>query len=262
MTYSYLPCDEKSCYRVSDLEAALREDTILVSLMLGNNETGALQPIQEMAALCRRRGIPFHTDAVQCVGHIPIDVNDLGIDMLSLSGHKFGGPKGIGALYIRKGTELSPFMDGGAQERLRRAGTENVAGIVGMGAALTDALTTMEYENKISRTLRRQTLYILRSLCPDLIVNGTLDHGLPGHLNVTLPGHDAEEMILQLDQMGLYVSAGSACATGSPEPSHVLTAMGRSYMEAQSTLRLSFGMTNKATDIEQIDRAFHALLGE
>ena len=228
--------------------------------MLGNNETGALQPIQEMAALCRRRGIPFHTDAVQCVGHIPIDVNDLGIDMLSLSGHKFGGPKGIGALYIRKGTELSPFMDGGAQERCaepdRKRGRHSWH-----GRCPTDALTTMEYENKISRTLRRQTLYFALT-CPDLIVNGTLDHGLPGHLNVTLPGHDAEEMILQLDQMGLYVSAGSACATGSPEPSHVLTAMGRSYMEAQSTLRLSFGMTNKATDIEQIDRAFHALLGE
>ncbi|HHX37126.1 MAG TPA: cysteine desulfurase [Clostridiaceae bacterium] len=258
---TYLPCDENGCYRVNDLAAALRPDTILVSLMLANNETGVIQPIREMAALCRTRNIPFHTDAVQCVGHIPIDVDNLGIDLLSLSGHKFGGPKGSGALYIRKGTELSPFMDGGEQERMRRAGTENVAGIVGMGAALAASLRDMEKENQLCRELKGQTIHWLRKLCPDMIINGRSEQTLSGHLNVTLPGHSAETLILQLDQQGIYVSAGSACASGSPEPSHVLTAMGRSFQEAQCTLRLTFGMQNQSSDINQIKYAFENILG-
>lgn len=228
--------------------------------MTANNETGVIQPIGELAAIARKHGIPFHTDAVQAVGHIPIDVRKLDIDALSLSAHKFGGPKGVGALYIRRGTELSALLSGGSQERRRRAGTENVAGLAGAGAAIQQAVRDMDSNAAAAADLRDAVWQDIRQLCPDARRNGATASCLPGHLSVSLPGHEAEQMILQLDRLGIAVAAGSACTTGSPEPSHVLTAMGLSFADAQCTLRLTFGSANRPDDRPAIRAAFQSIL--
>lgn len=255
-----LPCDAGGRYRCADLAAAIRPDTLCISLMTANNETGVIQPIGELAAIARKHGIPFHTDAVQAVGHIPIDVRKLDIDALSLSAHKFGGPKGVGALYIRRGTELSALLSGGSQERRRRAGTENVAGLAGAGAAIQQAVRDMDSNAAAAADLRDAVWQDIRQLCPDARRNGATASCLPGHLSVSLPGHEAEQMILQLDRLGIAVAAGSACTTGSPEPSHVLTAMGLSFADAQCTLRLTFGSANRPDDRPAIRAAFQSIL--
>lgn len=255
-----LPCDAGGRYRCTDLAGAIRPDTLCISLMAANNETGVIQPIEALAALARSRGIPFHTDAVQTVGHIPVDVRTLGVDALSLSAHKFGGPKGVGALFIRRGTELSALLSGGSQERMRRAGTENVAGLAGAGAALEQAVRDMASNAAAAAELRDAVWQDISRICPDARRNGYTDGCLPGHLNITLPGHEAERMILQLDRLGIAVAAGSACTAGSPEPSHVLTAMGLSFADAQCTLRLTFGSANRPEDRAAIRAAFQSLL--
>lgn len=236
---------------------ALRDETILVSVMHANNETGTIQPVREIAALAREREIPFHVDAVQSAGQLPIDVDELGCDLLSLSAHKFYGPKGVGALYVRRGTPLLPLIHGGAQEQDRRAGTEFVAGIVGMAKALELALEEAESRAKRIAALRDRLEAAIRERVPGVVVNGHPTLRLPGHLNVSIEGIDAESLLLNLDMAGISASSGSACASGSIQPSHVLLAMGLPRELALSSLRLTLGKGNGEDDV---DRGVEVLL--
>ncbi|HET7558792.1 MAG TPA: cysteine desulfurase family protein [Limnochordia bacterium] len=229
---------------------ALRPDTALVSVMLANNEIGTLQPIAEIAALCRTHGTLLHTDAVQAVGHIPVDVRALNCDLLSLAAHKFGGPKGAGALYCRRGTPIVPFVHGGGQERERRGGTENVAGIAGMAAALGASLAGQSAEIGRQQALRDRLISGLLAL-DGVRLNGDAGARLPGNVNVCIEGAPAEPLLLNLDMEGVAASSGSACSSGSLEASHVLLALGRSRAEALSGLRLTLGPDNDAAQIER-----------
>lgn len=237
--------------RVEELAAALREDTALVSIMYANNEIGTIQPIADIGRLCRERGVIFHTDAVQAVGHLPIDVRRDNIDMLSLSAHKFHGPKGVGALYCRKGLPLGVFIEGGAQERGKRAGTENVPAIVGMAAALRESCEHMEESNARLRALRDKLIRAFTRL-PRCRLNGHPERRLPGLANFSFAGVEGEGMLLLLDQHGIQASSGSACTSGSLDPSHVLLAIGLPHEEAHGSLRLSLGEFNTPEDIEHI----------
>ena len=227
----------------------IRPDTCLVSIMYANNEIGTIQPVREIGSICREKGVLFHTDAVQAAGHLPINVKEDHIDMLSLSAHKFGGPKGIGVLYARNGIPLTNIIYGGAQERGKRAGTENVPAIVGMSAALNDAVTNMKSNSDKILPLRERLIDGLARI-PHSILNGDRSHRLPGNVNFCFEGIDSESLLLMLDRNGIAASAGSACAAGSLEPSHVLLAIGRSYELALSSLRLSI---NEEITVEQID---------
>ena len=227
----------------------IRPDTCLVSIMYANNEIGTIQPVREIGSICREKGVLFHTDAVQAAGHLPVNVKEDHIDMLSLSAHKFGGPKGIGVLYARNGIPLTNIIYGGAQERGKRAGTENVPAIVGMAAALNDAVTNMKSNSDKILPLRERLIDGLARI-PHSILNGDRSHRLPGNVNFCFEGIDSESLLLMLDRNGIAASAGSACAAGSLEPSHVLLAIGRSYELALSSLRLSI---NEEITVEQID---------
>ena len=221
-----LDVHEDGVVRVEDVAAAIRDDTALVSVMFANNEIGTLQPIQAIGALCRERGIPFHTDAVQAIGHVPVDVQAMNIDLLSCSAHKFHGPKGIGALYIRKGVKIDPLIHGGAQERGHRAGTENLPGIVGLGKAIELAEEGLA-ENAARMTfLRNRLISGLTAAIPNMRINGTMDKRLPNNVNVSFAGIEGEAVLLRLDLEGIAASSGSACTAGSLDPSHVLTAIG------------------------------------
>lgn len=246
-----LPVHQNGLIRLDELEASIREDTALVTVMFANNEIGTIQPIAEIGAICKKFGVPFHTDAVQAVGNVPIDVNAMNIDMLSLSAHKFHGPKGVGALYIRKGIVPISLIDGGAQERSRRAGTENVPGIVGLGEAITIAVNTMETKNKKLLGMRdrliRGALQIERSR-----VNGDLTHRLAGNVNMCFEGIEGESLLLMLDNKGICASSGSACTSGSLDPSHVLLAIGLPHEIAHGSLRLSFSDENTMEDVDYI----------
>lgn len=246
-----LPVYENGIVRLADLEAAVREDTGLVTIMFANNEIGTVQPVAEIGAFCRAHGIVFHTDAVQAVGNLPIDVAAMSIDMLSMSGHKFHGPKGIGALYIRKGIYLPNLIDGGGQERGKRAGTENTAGIVGIGEAITLAVATMEERNRtlraIQKTLIEGGLKIERSR-----LNGDRENRLPGNVSFCFEGVEGESLLLYLDAAGICASSGSACTSGSLDPSHVLLAIGLPHEVAHGSLRLSFSDGNTVADAERI----------
>ena len=246
-----LPVHEDGLVRVDELEAAIREDTALVSVMFANNEIGTVQPIAEIGAVCKKHGVLFHTDAVQAVGNVKIDVNEMNIDMLSLSAHKFHGPKGVGALYIRKGVRPENLIDGGAQEKNRRAGTENVPGIVGLGEAITIAAAGMEEKNKKLREIQKhfitEALKIERSR-----VNGSLEHRLPGNINMCFEGIEGESLLLMLDLKGICASSGSACTSGSLDPSHVLLAIGLPHEIAHGSLRLSFSDGNTMEDADYI----------
>lgn len=248
---SYLPVNSAGQVEVATLEKALRPDTILVSVMLANNETGTLQPIKELAALAHQQGALFHTDAVQALGNIPVSVTELGVDLLSASGHKFAGPKGTGFLYIKKGTPIQSFLDGGAQERALRASTENVPGIVGMAQALTLASKRLPEKAKHVATLREAAWQKIQQILPSARINGSQEARLAGTLNVCLPGFSAETLLLSLDQKGIFVSSGSACSAGSLDPSHVLLALGLTAEEAQNSLRLSFGRENSLAEIQR-----------
>ncbi len=249
-----VPVDESGILKVSDVAAAIRADTALVSVMFANNEIGTIQPVTEIGALCRDKGVPFHVDAVQAVGHLPIDVNAQNIDMLSLSGHKFHGPRGVGALYVRRGAPLLTFIQGGAQESGRRAGTENLPAILGMAAALEDAAAHME-ENAAHAAKLRDALIDGLSRIPHSALNGDRDKRLPGNVNFCFEGIEGESLLLLLDDKGIAASSGSACTSGSLDPSHVLLAIGRPHEVAHGSLRLTLDRENTMEDVEYIVKA-------
>lgn len=246
-----LDVGEQGIVDPADVAAALRPDTALVTVMYANNEIGTLQPIREIGAICRARKIPFHTDAVQAVGHLPVDVKADQVDLLSLSAHKFHGPKGVGALYCRKGQPLLTFVEGGAQERGRRAGTENLAGIAGMAAALEDACARLEENRDKVSALRDQLIDGLTQI-PHSKLNGDRERRLPGNVNLCFEGIEGESLLLLLDAKGIEASSGSACTSGSLDPSHVLLALGLPHEVAHGSLRLSLSEYNTEEDVKQI----------
>lgn len=244
-----LPVHEDGLVRPEELEAAIRKDTCLVTVMYANNEIGTVQPITELGAICRAKGVPFHTDAVQAVGHLPIDVKAQNIDMLSASAHKFHGPKGTGFLYVKKGLPLLNLIEGGAQERGKRAGTENVPGIVAMAAALAEAEENMERNTAHLIPLRNRLIEGLKQI-PHSALNGDAVKRLPGNVNFCFEGIEGESLLLLLDDRGISASSGSACTSGSLDPSHVLLAIGRVHDVAHGSLRLTLG--EDATE-EEVD---------
>ncbi len=246
---TYLPVDEFGRVRVADVEAAIRDDTILITIMLANNEIGTIQPIAEIGEIAKSKKIIFHTDAVQAVGQIPVDVNTLNVDLLSLSSHKFSGPKGIGALYIRKGTRIAPFMHGGAQERKRRAGTENVPGIVGLGAAITRAVTLMPEKTERILKLRERLIAGLGAI-PASRLNGHPKERLPNNVNFIFEYIEGESILLLLNAHGIAGSTGSACTSASLDPSHVLLACGIPHEVAHGSLRLTLGEETTEEEIK------------
>ncbi|HOQ09424.1 MAG TPA: cysteine desulfurase NifS [Syntrophomonadaceae bacterium] len=251
-----LPVDNQGTVHPDYLKEAMRPDTILVSIMHGNNEVGTIQPIQELAEIAHQGGAVFHTDAVQTVGKIPVDVKDLNVDMLSLSGHKIYGPKGIGSLYVRKGTRVASFMHGGGQERRRRAGTENVPGIVGLGCAAEIARQEMAQEAKRLQHLAEKLIKGILQSIPDTYLTGHPHNRIPGHVSVCFKYVEGESILLMLDHMGVMASSGSACTSGSLEPSHVLLAMGYPHEIAHGSLRLTLGKSNTE---EQVDYVLEVL---
>ena len=240
--------------RPEEVGQAIREDTCLVTVMYANNEIGTVQPIREIGAICRERGVPFHTDAVQAVGHIPVDVKKDQVDLLSASAHKFHGPKGVGFLYARKGIRLTNMIEGGAQERGRRAGTENVPGIAAMAAALKEATEHLT-QNAAVLTQRRDRLIEGLAKIPHSALNGDAERRLPGNVNFCFEGIEGESLLLLLDDKGIEASSGSACTAGSLGPSHVLLAIGRVHDVAHGSLRLSIGEDFSEEDAEYVIRA-------
>ena len=244
-----LPVHENGIVRLEDLDRAIRPDTCLVTIMTANNEIGTIQPIAEIGALCRERGVLFHTDAVQAVGHLPIDVRAENIDMLSSSAHKFHGPKGVGFLYVRREVPLTNLIEGGAQERGKRAGTENVAGIVAMAAALKESAAHMEENARHMSALRDRLIEGLEEI-PHSALNGDREKRLPGNVNFCFEGIEGESLLLLLDDRGISASSGSACTSGSLDPSHVLLAIGRVHDVAHGSLRLTIGEDATEEEIE------------
>ena len=250
-TVTYLPVHEDGLVRPEELSAAITDDTALVTIMYANNEIGTIQPIEELGRICKERGILFHTDAVQAVGNVHIDVKAQNIDMLSLSGHKIHAPKGVGALYIRSGVLIENFMDGGAQERGRRAGTENVAQIVGLATAIKRATDTID--QRIARLTPMRDKLIDGILKIDRSrLNGSREHRLPGNASFCFQGVEGESLLLLLDMHGISGSSGSACTSGSLDPSHVLLSIGLPHEVAHGSLRLSFGDYNTMEDVDYI----------
>ena len=240
--------------RVEELAAAIRPDTCLVTVMYANNEIGTIQPIAEIGRVCRERGVLFHTDAVQAAGHLPIDVRAQNIDLLSLSAHKFHGPKGVGALYARRGIALTNLIEGGAQERGRRAGTENTAGIAGMAAALDEAARNMERDSAKMTALRDRLIAGLSQI-PHSALNGDAERRLPGNVSFCFEGIEGESLLLLLDDKGICASSGSACTSGSLDPSHVLLAIGRPHEVAHGSLRLTLSEDTSEADIDYTIKA-------
>ena len=245
---------ENGIIRPEEVEEAIREDTCLVTIMYANNEIGTIQPIREIGTICRKHGVLFHTDAVQAVGHIPVNVQEDRIDLLSASAHKFHGPKGVGFLYARKGIRLTNLIEGGAQENGKRAGTENVPGIVSMAAALTDAAEHMQ-QNAAVLTEKRDRLIRGLGAIPHSALNGDAERRLPGNVNFCFEGIEGESLLLLLDDKGIEASSGSACTSGSLDPSHVLLAIGRVHDVAHGSLRLSIGEELTDDDVEYIIRS-------
>lgn len=248
---SYINVDENGVIKIDELENAIRPSTIIISVMTANNEIGTIQPIEEISKIARSRNIVFHTDAVQAIGNMPIDVEKMKIDMLSLSGHKINAPKGIGALYIKNGINVEKYINGGHQERNQRAGTENVAGIVGLGKACELSNKNMNTHIRNLSKIRDYYLNKLQKEMPQKIrINGGMENRLPGNANVSFTGVDASEMIFKLDEKGICVSSGSACSSGNTTPSHVLTAINVPEEYLNSAIRTTFGDTNT---FEQVD---------
>ena len=245
-----LPVDSEGYVSVSDVEQAIRPDTILVSIMFANNEIGTIQPIKQIGEVCRKHDVIFHTDAVQAFGVVRIDVNDLNVDLLTMSSHKIYGPKGIGALYIRKGINVDSLVHGGHQERNKRAGTENLAGIVGFGKAAELCYT--DFDKKIAHLteLRDYAKELIEKEISDIRFNGGFDNRLPGNLNVSIKYIEGESILLMLDLNGICASSGSACTSGSLDPSHVLLAIGLPHEIAHGSLRITFGRENTKEDVE------------
>lgn len=249
-----LPVHENGIIRIDELEAAIREDTCLVTIMTANNEIGTIQPIAELGEICQKHGVLFHTDAVQAVGHLPIDVKAQHIDMLSASAHKFHGPKGVGFLYARKGIILQNLIEGGAQERGKRAGTENLPGIMAMAAALKEAAENMEKNAAHMAAIRDHIIKGLSEI-PHSALNGDAQHRLPGNVNFSFEGIEGEGILLLLDQKGISASSGSACTSGALDPSHVLLAIGRIHDVAHGSLRLSIGENITEEEADYIIRS-------
>ena len=246
-----LDVHEDGVVRREDLEAAVREDTALVTIMFANNEIGTVQPIKEIGEFCRERKIPFHTDAVQAAGHMPINVQEMNIDLLSMSGHKFHAPKGVGVLYAKTGMPLFNIIEGGAQERGKRAGTENMPGIMALAAALKESVDHME-ENTAKIIPMRDKLFAELSKIPHSKINGSLEHHVPGTVNMCFEGIEGESLLLLLDAKGVCASSGSACTSGSLDPSHVLLSLGLPHEVAHGSLRLSIGEYNTMEEIDHI----------
>jgi cysteine desulfurase len=249
---TFVPVDRKGRLDLDMLFKSLSDDTAIVSVMWANNESGVIFPIEEIAAAVRDRDIIFHTDAVQAVGKIPIDVSKVGVDMLSLSGHKLHGPKGIGALYVRKGTKFSPFLIGGHQEKGRRGGTENTASIVGLGKAAAFVADRIEEENTRVRALRDKLEKGLLENVPQSSVNGDRDNRLPNTTSIGFDSVEGESILLMMDELGICASSGSACTSGSLEPSHVLRAMGVPFTSAHGSIRFSLSVYNTEKEIDYI----------
>lgn len=249
-----LEVGENGLVSAEQVAKVIREDTCLVTIMYANNEIGTIQPIKEIGAVCREKGVLFHTDAVQAAGHLHIDVKEQNIDMLSLSAHKFHGPKGIGALYVRKGIRLTNLIEGGAQERGKRAGTENIPAIMGMAAALEEACSHIDKNTKKLTELRDKLITGLSAI-PHAILNGDSKKRLPGNVNFCFEGIEGESLLLLLDDKGVYASSGSACTSGSLDPSHVLLAIGRVHDIAHGSLRLSLSEENTEEEIDYTIKA-------
>jgi len=249
-TITYLPVDQYGFLDPASLEKAITDRTILISIMYANNEIGTIEPIAELGAIARKHKIPFHTDAVQAIGNVPINVNAQNIDLLSLSAHKFYGPKGVGALYIRKGIRADNLIHGGGQERRRRAGTENLSGIVGLGKAIELATADIEGHNRRIRALRDRLMRAIQEKIPHTHLNGHPEKRLPGNINISFEFIEGESMLLWLDDEGICASTGSACTSGSLEPSHVLLATGLPVEISHGSLRLTLGDVNTDTDVD------------
>ena len=247
---TYLDVDENGVVKLDELKKAIRPDTILISVMFANNEIGTIQPIREIGEIAQEHKILFHTDAVQAFGQIPIDVDACHIDMLSASGHKLNGPKGIGFLYIRKGVKIRSFVHGGAQERKRRAGTENVPGIVGMGAAVERAMRTMETRTAKERKLRDYLIERIETEIPYCRLNGDRTNRLPNNVNFSFRFIEGESLLIMLDMKGICASSGSACTSGSLDPSHVLLAIGLPHEIAHGSLRMTLGEETTREDLD------------
>ena len=249
---TYLDVNEEGFINLEDLKNSIRQETILISIMFANNEIGTIQPIEEIAKIAKERNVIFHTDAVQAVGNVPIDVKKLEIDMLSMSGHKIYGPKGIGALYVRKEIEFDKFINGGHQEKNKRAGTENTAGIVGLGKACEIAKNNLnEYIEKL-QGLRDYYIKQVTQKISDVKVNGTISQRLPGNINISFKDIDSSALLLELDKKGICVSSGSACSSGSTEPSHVIQAINVPKEYAKGALRVTLGDFNTKAQVDYL----------
>ncbi|ACL76280.1 cysteine desulfurase NifS [Ruminiclostridium cellulolyticum] len=249
---TYLPVDSDGLVTPEQVRDAIRDNTILISIMFANNEIGTIQPIKEIGAIAKEKGVLFHTDAVQAVGNIRIDVKELNVDLLSLSSHKFYGPKGIGALYIKKGIKIPSFIHGGQQERGKRASTENVPAIIGLGKAIEIATENLDEYNKKLTEFREKTIEGLFAKVPYIRLNGHRHNRLPGNVNISFEFIEGESLLLMLDMKGICGSSGSACSSGSLDPSHVLLAIGLPHEIAHGSLRLTFGDENTHEDVDYI----------
>ncbi len=258
---TYLDVDENGIVDLEQLKSAIREDTILISIMYANNEIGTIQPIREIGAIAHEHGILFHTDAVQAFGQVPINVDEDQIDMLSASGHKLNGPKGIGFLYIRKGVKIRSFIHGGAQERRRRAGTENVPGIVGFGKAVERAVSTMEARTKKERELRDYLIERIEKEIPYCRLNGDRTKRLPNNVNFSFRFIEGESLLIMLDMKGICASSGSACTSGSLDPSHVLLAIGLPHEIAHGSLRMTLSEETTKEDLDYVVENLKEIVG-
>lgn len=249
---TYLNVDEDGLINLEELRNSITNNTILITVMFANNEIGTIEPIEEIGKIAKMHNIIFHTDAVQAIGNVKIDVRELNIDSLSMSAHKFYGPKGVGALYIKRGIDFKKIQDGGHQEKDKRAGTENVAGIVGLGKAIQIADKNIDKYNEKLKYLREYLIAQIEKQIPDIRINGHRTKRLPGNVNVSFKGIDAGELLLNLDERGICASAGSACSTGNPNPSHVLTAIGLPSDLSKGSLRITLGEENTKEDVNYL----------
>ena len=249
---NYIDVDKDGMLNLEKLESEITDQTILISIMYANNEIGTIEPVKEIAQIAHSHGIIFHTDAVQAVGNIPIDVRKMNIDMLSLSGHKLYAPKGIGALYVKSGIEFERFMDGGHQEKNKRSGTENVAEIVALGKACQIAEKNIEQYQQKLKNLRDYCLNKIQEKIPDIYINGTMERRLPGNINISFKDLNSGELLLRLDEVGICASGGSACSSKEASPSHVLTAIGLPNELSKGALRLTFGDYNSIEDVDYL----------
>lgn len=247
---TYLNVDENGFVLLEELENSIRKDTILISIMFANNEIGTLEPIEQIGKIAKTHGILFHTDSVQAVGNVAIDVEKMNIDLLSMSAHKFYGPKGVGALYVKEGIKLERIQDGGHQEKNKRAGTENVAGIVGLGKAIELAYQNLDSYNEKLTSLREEYFSQIQEKIPKIKINGDRNKRLPGNANISFEGIEGEELLLKLDERGICSSTGSACSSGMPSPSHVLLSIGLPKELAYGSLRITIGEENTKDDID------------